>query len=477
MLFAAHVALLFAMNSDLSQFLDRMREVSGPVWRAHTTSTSHISLGNDSSADVHSEAQGVRFATYECEDGLCAGNYFDGERLYAININGTTLPASDTGDPYLRGQRTIASLSFLAPDFEANGGRVTDSDYTVISGARYRTLLVENGDGSAMDVFVDPKTALVRFFRDVNGDATFEYSDYRDVRGGLHLPFEVYRNGALLERYDARDTTSDAFNAPHGPAPVFNGAPAPVKTDADRAVPIVACAVGGIATTCLLDSGNSGLAMSAEFSAKLHAPRVGSFRVRGLGDYATDVVRAPSLTIGNATLPSANYVVLPDIRKFGYDVVLGADLFGNTTVALDPAHNEVTLGAKIPAKATSVSLIFQNFVPVLTVRLGTLGAQLALDTGDESNINLAYEFYQEHSSLFKVTEQRPVSGVGGTSVEVIGTIPTVRIGDMQLQQQRIGATPALRGTAFGHLGAGFLANFTTIVDYAEGRVLFTPSTP
>ena len=57
------------------------------------------------------------------------------------------------------------------------------------------------------------------------------------------------------------------------------------------------------------------------------------------------------------------------------------------------------------------------------MRLGKLGTQLALDTGDESNINLSYEFYQEHQELFSATEQRKVAGVGGTSIELMGTIP------------------------------------------------------
>jgi hypothetical protein len=474
--FAAHVALLLLLSTDLSGFLEHMRDASGPVWRAHTTSTSRVTFASDI-ADVHSEAQGLRFATYECEGSLCAGTYFDGERVFSININGTTLPASDANDPYLRGQRTIASLAFLDPDFTKAGGSIVDNDMTKISGAPYRTLVISNGDGTAMDVFVDPKTATIRYFRDVNGDATFEYRDYRDVGGGLHLPFTVLRNGAVLEKYDARDTTSDAFTAPHGPTPTFKGPTSPIQTDNNRDIPIVACTIGNVHTNCLVDSGNSGLAMSAELAQQLRAENVGTFQVRGLGDYSTQVVRASNLALGNATFPAANYVVLPDIRKFGYDVVLGADLFGNTTVSLDPVRNQITLGGAKPAHGTSVALVFQNFVPVLTVRLGTLGTQLALDTGDESNINLAFDFYQEHRDLFSVTEQRSVAGVGGASIEIIGTIPEVRVGDLLADHQRIGATPALHGTAFGHLGAGFLSHYTVFIDYARSSVLFAPLSP
>ncbi len=483
MIFAARLALLFAVLSttvaaarpdDLATLLDRMRARSGPVWRTHLTSTSHITLQYQTTA-VHSESLGMRFATYECDSNICAGSYFDGEKIYSININGTRLPQSDSNDTYLRGERTIASLDFLAPDFVDNGGYVRDSGSQTIDGIRYRVLVVSNGDATPMRVFVEAKTALVHFIQDVDGDATLEYRDYRPVEGGLFLPYLVLRNGDVLERYDSRGTTRDDFTAPHGPVATFDGPPIPVQSDPDRSIPIFPCSVGGVSTTCLLDSGNSGLSMSAELAQQLHAPTVGSFDVRGLGDYATQVVRAADLRVGNATYGPANYVVLRDVHHFGYDVVLGADILASTTIGLDPIHHTITFGAPIPSGGTSVPLVFQNFVPVLTVQLGNLGTQLALDTGDESNINLAYDFYQAHRQLFEVMDQRTVSGVGGSSIEVMGQIPEVRIGDLSMTKQRIGATQLLHGTAFGHLGAGFLEHFQVVIDYAGGQVHFVPT--
>lgn len=482
MLFAARLALLFAVMSttlaaarpdDLTSLLDRMRARSGPVWRTHLTSSSHITLQHETTA-VRSEALGMRFSTYECASNLCMGTYFDGEKLYSLNINGTRLPESDTNDTYLRGERTIASLDFLSPTFIDDGGYVRDAGSQTIDDVRYRVLVVSNGDATPMRVFVDAKTALVRYIQDVNEDATLEYRDYRSV-GNLDLPFLVLRNGEVLERYDARDTTTDLFATPHGPMPMFHGAPIAVQSDPDRAIPIFPCSLGGVATTCLLDTGNSGLSISAELAQQLHAPAVGSYDVRGLGNYSTDVVRATDLRVGNAAYGPANYVVLRDIHKFGYDVVLGADVLASTTIGLDPIHHTIMFDAPIPPGGTSVPLVFQNFVPVLTVQLGTLGTQLALDTGDESNINLAYDYYQAHRELFSATEQRPVSGVGGSSVELMGVIPEVRVGGLSMSEQRIGATQLLHGTAFGHLGAGFLEHFNVVIDYAAGQVHFIPT--
>jgi len=197
--------------------------------------------------------------------------------------------------------------------------------------------------------------------------------------------------------------------------------------------------------------------------------------VAGLGNYSASVVRAGDLHVGSAAFPAANYVVLPDIHGFGYDVVLGADVLASTRVELDPVAHTISFDAQPASGGTSVHIVFENFVPVVLVQLGKLGAQLALDTGDESNINLSYEFYKEHPDLFSATEQNSVAGVGGTSVELIGTIPQVRIGDLSIAQQRIGTTTTLRSTAFGHLGAAFLAHFNVVIDYAAGVVQFVPT--
>jgi hypothetical protein len=155
-------------------------------------------------------------------------------------------------------------------------------------------------------------------------------------------------------------------------------------------------------------------------------------------------------------------------------VVLGADFLGTTRLQIDAGGHTVKLGTAVADNSIAVPLSFQNFVPVVDVRLGTIDAQLAVDTGDESNINLAYDFYSKHSSLFAVTERRLVSGIGGTSVELIGKIPEVTIGAYRTGTQKIGTTRTLQGTAFGHLGAAFLEQFTVQFDYAASELHLIP---
>jgi len=97
-----------------------------------------------------------------------------------------------------------------------------------------------------------------------------------------------------------------------------------------------------------------------------------------------------------------------------------------------------------------------------------------VDTGDESNVNLAYDFYTKHPGLFAVTSRRTVGGIGGGSVELLGEIPQVRIGDYRTGPQRIGTTQTLQGTASGHLGAAFLQQFVAQFDYVSAQLHLIP---
>lgn len=480
--FAARLALCCALGlfplgaaraAEPTHLLARMRAASGPVWRTHLRSVSRLTIDGETTT-IQSDALGVRFVTRECNGVLCPGTYFDGRRLYSININGTTLPRSTLPETYLRGIRIVSSLVFLSRDFTSGGGSIEDAGTATIAGARYRVLLVSDADAVPMQVFVDPATAFVRYMRDIDGDGTFEYRHYQRLDGGITLPSLVLHNDTVLERYDQREASPSPFVVPHGLAVTFAGAAMRVPTDPSKAVPVFPCTIAGVAVRCLLDTGNSGLSISQGLAERLKAPSVGAYSVAGLGRYVTDVVRVGPLTIGNARFPDADYVVLHDISHYGYDVVLGADVLAATTIEIDPVSHTLWLGASAPNNAISVPMAFEDFIPVVNVQLGELQAHLAVDTGDESNINLSYDFYQQHPTLFRATEQRSVSGIGGNSVELIGHIPSVTIGSYQTSPQRIGTTESLRGTAYGHLGAAFFSQFKVILDYENGHLGLIP---
>jgi Aspartyl protease len=479
--FAVRVALLFALaastlgaapRSAIGPLVDAMRAAAGPVWSAHFVSISRLAF-NGTMSTVSSESDGLPFALRRCNGELCDGTYFDGERLFSVNVNDTALPQSSEPEPYLRSLRILASLDFLSPSFAAHGGRLVDGGVATMEGKRYRTIFVVDKESIPVRIYVDPQSHLMRFARDINGEDTFEYRDYRHING-YTVPYEVLHNGSTLERYDDRTPVTSPFHAPRGLVPIFSGAPQPVELDPTHVTPFFPCGVDGVPVRCLLDTGNSGISISSELAARLEAPVVGEHTVRGLGNYSTQVVRAGPLTIGNATFPEGYFIVLNDIHSYGYDVVIGTDVLAATDVQIDGNAHTIRFGAAPSPGPITVPISFVNFVPVVKVQLGSLETRLLVDTGDESNINLAYEFYSKHSSLFAITTKRSVRGIGASSVEMLGSIPQVTLGTYTTGPQTIGTTQTLVGTAFGHLGAAFLQQFDVDLDYSAAELHLVP---
>ncbi len=474
--FAGRALLLFALllcsagaspRSPLDRTIERMREAAGVPAAAHIVSLRSHKDGSITVSD-RDDSSGMRMLWQHCNDAICFGSYFDGDRLYAVNLNGTALPRAPSEQVYLRGLQCVASGAFLDPAFQRDGGAISDGGEVSLGGRTYRKLNVTARDAVPMETFVDERTELVAMTRDPDEDALFTFRAYRRV-GPYLLPFEIDRNGRVFVRYDTRTIVSTAFEPPRGLTPTFGGAP--MTLEAKSLSPVGTCEIAGVPARCLIDTGNSGISMSLELAETLHAPVVGAFEVNGLGHYATEVVEAGPLRAGNLTLPSAKYVVLHDIHSYGYDLVLGADVLANAELTLDYDARTASFSAPPADPETSgIALDFENFIPVVPVKLGTLQTRLAVDTGDQSTINVSYDYYMQHRDLFKPDQQADVEGVGGTSVELMSVISSVRVGDFTIDSPNIGTTKTLRGTSHGHLGTGFLDHFRIVLDYARRRL-------
>ncbi|MGZ3550956.1 MAG: aspartyl protease family protein [Vulcanimicrobiaceae bacterium] len=470
MLCALALPLLGASpQPPLERVLERMRASGGTPFRAHIVSAAQRRDGTVT-VTARNETSGLRFLAERCNDAICRGDYFDGNRLFSVNMNGTALPRSQREELYLRALRTVTSAAFLEPSFVKDGGHLSDGGIVQIGGTHYRRLNVTATDALPMEVYVDPQTWLVAMARDADEDAEFTFHDYRRV-GPYLLPFSIDRDGHPFERYDTRAIAPSPLDMPRGLVPAFDTS-GPMVLDRGSSLPVGNCSIAGVAARCLIDTGNSGISMSLELAERLNAPVVGAWEVNGLGRYATEVVTAGPLRIGNATFPQARYVVLHDIQAYGYDLVLGADILANANVTIDyGAHTALFSDPSKANYGSGIPLAFENFVPVVPVKLGALTADLAVDTGDQSTINLAYAYYSEHPDLFQATGQTRVSGVGGDSVELLGQIPDARVGSFTVTSPSVGTTRTLEGTAHGHLGAGFLAHFRIVLDYARRQLL------
>jgi hypothetical protein len=465
-----------AERQALATLLARVRVASGAPYTHHVVSIAHETV-DGRTFEVRSESDGYRLLVRRCRDAVCAGTYFDGERDYAVNINDTALPQSLRDDDDERTLRAITSGAFASPRFRSEGGTVTELPDASRDGRSLRRLAVAVNGGGALDVLIDPVTALPVAATSADGRAVFDYRDFRRV-DGLMLPFEVWHDGALVDHYDSRHVSREQFRAPRGLVPVFDGAPTAIPLqpgrNGRRGLPGIECSIGAVLARCLIDTGNSALGMSLDFAERLALDPSGEFEVTGVGRYVTGLVIAGALHVGTATYPSAKYVVLHDLQEYGYDVVLGADALANARVIVDYANGTVRFEPSDPsARDATIPLRFENFVPVTGVRLGAFDVPLALDTGDEATINLSYAYYVEHPGLFAPRETRQVGGIGGTGEQVVGEVPSVRIATFDVVHQPIAATNS-QPTASGHLGSGFLAHFTVVLDYARARLGLRP---
>lgn len=451
-----------------------MRQVSGDVYTAHIASTAALTVDGQA-ATQQTDTQGLRFLLRQCSGAVCPGTYFDGERLYGVTINNTALPRAAPADAYMRALRIVGQLAFLAPDFAEGGGRVIDGGAVTFGSCRCRRLYVADPIATSMEVYVDPRTWLVAGARSVGSGPVYTMRDYRRV-GKYLLPFQIDRDRVPIEQYTTRNVVATPLEPPQGLVVQLPARPASVTLDPVSVTPDTTCTLGGISVRCLFDTGNSGLAMSLELAEQLNLNPIGVFNVRGLGNYATEVVRTGPLQIGSVRFGDAEYVVLSDIHRYGYDLVLGADVLATEPLSIDYGRHTIAFGvdSALTEAGQSIDLNFENFVPVVSVSLAGQAAQLAVDTGDQSNINLADDFYTRHSTLFTPTHTENVSGIGGDSVELMGSIPFLQIGTVTTGPQVIGTTRTLKGTANGHLGAGFLSKFRVLLDYGRGRMELLP---
>jgi hypothetical protein len=363
--------------------------------------------------------------------------------------------------------RAIASYEFTAPDFRQNGGTLTERDPVLRGGRKYLSVSVAPRLGALLEAILDPATGLVAGVISEERGLAFEFGDQRRVDGRVTLPYSVSLNGALIQRFDRRAISDAPLTAPPGLAPQFVGGPATVTMlHSDRTLaPIVPCTVGSERAACLLDSGNSGLSMSAELASRLGLGAQGLGPEFGAAREVSGLVKAPVLQIGSATFPAAQYVVLRNAHRDGYDVVLGADVFAHARVTVDYAKRTVTFAGSGGAPASAIALTFDNYVPVANVRAASQPLSLAVDTGSDAAIEVGYDAFAQHRSEFKP---------GGAGAGPDAGVATVRLGSYELPGQFVGSSRAPEPVAQGRLGNSLLDHFIVTFDYAGGRLGLAP---
>jgi hypothetical protein len=459
---------------SLDALLAKSRNTSGAPYLYHIVSRSH-EANEGRTYDITTETQGLKYRARRCVKSICSGFYFDGDRSYESNFNETALPLASAVDGLQLTLRAIASYAFTAPDFRSKGGTLSEREPVLRAGKSYRQIAIAPRFGAVLDAIVDPSSGIVVGVASDAQRLAFEFRDERKVGDKLLLPFVIALNGAVIERFDDRKIAAEDLAAPAGLVPRFSGAEPIAFKKLDRSTPqvVLPCSIGGQDVSCLLDTGNSGMSMSLELSEKLGIePQTDAFPVSGVGKYVTGIVKGPALAVGNATYPAANYVVLHDLHQYGYDVVLGTDALAHARVTIDYGAHTVAFAPS--GTGNDGDLSFKNFIPVARIKLDDVPLELAVDTGDESTINLSAELYASHPTLFKATGSAAISGIGGASEQVTGEIKTARLENFVVHDLKIGATRGLAATSSGHIGGGFFEHFRVTFDYARSSIELVP---
>jgi hypothetical protein len=426
------------------------------------------------------ELEGTRRFLQHCEGLACHGLFTDGQRSFETDSNGTAVPGGGSLSLFDTSLQGVLLEEFADPGFRTQGGSIALLEPAESNGTTYPRMRVSVRLGSPVDVTIDPHTYLVTSVEDPRHRVTFVYPSERGALPALPSQIVWAGRNAWTQHFSEWAIVDGPLALPPGLVPVFAGPDTIAKmlpTGRGPVMPVVECTIGGHTVTALLDTGDSNIAMSLELAEELGVePSGGALAIHGIGQYATGLASGPGFAIGAVAFPAAKFALLHDIHRYGYDLVLGADVFAHVRVTLDYAKQEVRFSpaSDVVAPKDALQIHFENFIPVAQAWLGATPAALALDTGDEASVNLAGDFYARNPSLFAPTASLLVSGVGGNSTQLIGTIPSVTLARFEVRRQKIGATKGLNATADGHLGSGFLAHFITTFDYAHARVELVP---
>ncbi|MGH7728426.1 MAG: aspartyl protease family protein [Vulcanimicrobiaceae bacterium] len=462
----------------LAALLARIRAADGGAGAEHLVAQLAT---RDPRERVTLELDGLAFASTRCLGSLCTGSFAQGPRAWTVDPNGDAFPLEASVDPLQATLRALIAGAFAEPAFTQAGGSVAfEGSAEESAAAPDEVLRVTAPGGEPLDALVDPRSGVLLSAREAGpGGQTLRFFDRRAFAGGGVVPFALDADGVPLVRLTKVERAAQPLTMPAGIVPSFaDGAVRLPLVAESSGLPVVDCALGGIAIRCLLDTGNSGLAIGLQLAERLGLePLSSAYEIAGVGRYATGVVRAPALSLGSVTEPPSLYIVLDDLGDVGFDVILGADAFAHATVTLDQASGYVTLApqdAPLPANGTAIPLAFRDEVPVVSAALGALGASLLIDSGDQATVDLGAPYLARHPGIVTQSGTATVAGTGGSHPAILGTVARLQLGPLAFDDLPAIVAVSDAPTGEGHLGDGFLRRFRAIFAYARSRLVLVP---
>jgi hypothetical protein len=238
----------------------------------------------------------------------------------------------------------------------------------------------------------------------------------------------------------------------------------------------------------LVDTGAGATFLDSGVAERLGLEVEGRVPTLGVGGKAqSSFVHVDSLHIGAVSVHDQSWMA----SDFGAvrawfehppSVVLGYDFLSRTVLEVDYTDRAVRFhdpaSFEPPEDARALPLRMDANIPSVQVSIEGYPGWLHVDTGSNSGLDLAQPFVQEHHLLRDriTTDAGGLKGVGGTARSRFGSVKTLRLGDLVLEDVPTGFNESesgifARDDIAGILGAGVLSGFRCWFDY-PGRTLW-----
>jgi len=210
------------------------------------------------------------------------------------------------------------------------------------------------------------------------------------------------------------------------------------------------------------------------------------------GSVQSGLVGPVSLSLAGVTVfkqPLATIDLDAFAPLFGYkiDGIIGYDFINNFVVEIDFAAGLMSLyetgSYKYAGAGESIPLEFVEKTPFVHVRIGLHGREpiegkFEVDSGATGILSLNTPFVNKHKMLEGLTThaQSKLGGAGGAAEAVKAHVSTVELGSLEVKNPLVVFAQGTEGSESsaeydGELGAGFLSQFKTILDYSRSQMI------
>jgi len=214
------------------------------------------------------------------------------------------------------------------------------------------------------------------------------------------------------------------------------------------------------------------------------------------GSVQSGLIGPVSLSLAGVTVfkqPLATIDLDAFAPLFGYkiDGIIGYDFINNFVVEIDFAAGLMSLyetgSYKYAGAGESIPIELVEKTPFVHVRIGLnerepIVGKFEVDSGATGILSLNTPFVNKHKMLGTLTThaQSKLGGAGGSAEAVKAHVSTVELGSLVVKNPLVVFAQGTEGSESsaeydGELGAGFLSQFKTILDYSRSQMILERS--